>query len=342
MDSKTFNITYMNDESLKTMHSIEHLLPCKADRVVGSSIDIFHSNPAHQRRMLADPANLPHRAKIKLGDETLDLRIHAVHDAAGAYIGAMVTWSVITKELALTEEIKTVVESVSTASRQLQGATRAMASSTEETGAQANVVASATEQLSSSITEISAQVTRAATVSADAVARAEDASRRIAGLAANAESIDKVVSLINDIADQTKLLALNATIEAARAGEAGKGFAVVAGEVKALAGQTARATEEISGQIGAIQVSTGESVESIGKITDTVNELNDIATGISAAVEEQSAATREVAENIAGVGEASGEAGRVVGEVLAASNGLADQATHLDGEVRRFLSHIDG
>jgi methyl-accepting chemotaxis protein len=176
----------------------------------------------------------------------------------------------------------------------------------------------------------------------------------VQGLAEAANKIGDVVSLINDIAGQTNLLALNATIEAARAGEAGKGFAVVAQEVKNLANQTAKATEEISQQIGAVQEETTGAVDAIGKIRSIIGEVNDIATTISSAVEEQGVSTQEIArsvqqaaqgtqgvnESIASVSKAAGDAGAAASQVLGAAGDLTNQSRDLRAAVDGFLERI--
>jgi methyl-accepting chemotaxis protein len=176
----------------------------------------------------------------------------------------------------------------------------------------------------------------------------------IESLAETAQKVGDVVKLINDIASQTNLLALNATIEAARAGEAGKGFAVVANEVKSLATQTARATEDIVAQIAAIQQATGDAVGAIAGIGETIREMNGITTAVAAAVEEQGAASQEIARNIqeaatgtqaivrsiAGVTAAASEAGGAANDVLAAAGDLARNAERLNGEVGTFLSKL--
>jgi methyl-accepting chemotaxis protein len=208
-----------------------------------------------------------------------------------------------------------VVKSVGSAVSDMEDAARQMANvATEtkersETVAKASadssqgiqMVAAAAEQLTGSIGEISQQVSQASSVSDNAVRRSQDAHQTIEGLATAAQSIGEVVALITDIAEQTNLLALNATIEAARAGEAGKGFAVVASEVKNLASQTAKATEQITGQINAIQQSTGRAVEAVGGVSSTIGEIQAISSAVAAAVNEQSAATQEIARTIAGV-----------------------------------------
>ncbi|HAM48781.1 MAG TPA: hypothetical protein DCO73_13695, partial [Alphaproteobacteria bacterium] len=168
----------------------------------------------------------------------------------------------------------------------------------QNTASNIATVAAATEELSASEREISTQVAHSAGVAREAVARSREAGNAMAVLDRAGLQIGEVAKLISEIASQTNLLALNATIEAARAGEAGKGFAVVAGEVKNLAAQTARATDEISGNITAIQAATKEAVAAIGEIDTTIGQLDESSTAIAAAVEQQTAATGEIARNI--------------------------------------------
>jgi len=193
-----------------------------------------------------------------------------------------------------------VVHSVSSASTEMQSSAQTLSATAEETAQQSQVVATAandatqnvqtvsaaTEELSSSIQEISRQVSQSTKITASAVIEVQNTNEKIQGLAAAANKIGEVVSMITDIANQTNLLALNATIEAARAGDAGKGFTIVASEVKNLANQTAKATEEISAQIIGIQEATQTTVEAIGSIGGTINQLNEISSTIAAAVEE--------------------------------------------------------
>lgn len=264
--------------------------------------------------------------------------------------------------------IAEVVNAVSAAATELQGTAQALSSTAEETSQQSNAVsaaaeemsqnvqtvAAATEELSASIREISGQVTESTRIVGAAVGQANDTNRQVKTLAAAAQKIGDVVTIISEIAGQTNLLALNATIEAARAGEAGKGFAVVASEVKTLATQTARATEEIGTQIRAIQDSTSSSVNAIEGITQTVSRVSEIATTIASAVEEQGAATQEISRNvqqaamgssevtsnIVGVSEASRQTSEASSDVLQAANELSRYGATLRTEVDSFLHTV--
>ncbi|WP_430475709.1 methyl-accepting chemotaxis protein [Thalassospira lucentensis] len=230
----------------------------------------------------------------------------------------------------------------------------AVAAASEEASTNVQTVASATEELTSSSSEISHQVSESAKVAAEAVTQAQGSEKNIQDLVTAVGHIGDVVKMITDIAEQTNLLALNATIEAARAGDAGKGFAVVANEVKGLASQTAKATEEIEAQIKAVQATTGEAEISIRNVSETITKIDQIAASVAAAVEEQTAATREiarnidqaaaasqeVASNIEGVNTASEEVGVISGSVLDAAKKLETTSSSLQDEVARFLEQV--
>lgn len=254
---------------------------------------------------------------------------------------------------AATEMEATARSMTSIADRSLQQATNS-ADASMETSSSVQTVASATEEMNASIAEIARQVEESTKVAGAAMREAEQTNSVVGDLAQSAQRIGEVVQLINDIAAQTNLLALNATIEAARAGEAGKGFAVVASEVKNLAGQTAKATEEISSQIQGMQTVTGTAVGAIRGISGTIARINEISTAISGAVSQQQATTSEISRSVLQasqatssvssglqqVTEAATQTGTTASEVLAAAQELSRQSESLHSEVEGFLGRI--
>jgi methyl-accepting chemotaxis protein len=261
-----------------------------------------------------------------------------------------------------------IVETVSSASTELEASATALtstaeraqelttvvAAASEEASSNVDSVASATEEMVSSVNEISRQVQDSARMATDAVGQVRRTSSRVGDLSKAAARIGDVVELINTIAEQTNLLALNATIEAARAGDAGRGFAVVASEVKALAEQTAKATGEIGQQVTGIQAATQESVGAIEEISGIIEKLSEISSTIAAAVEEQGAATQEisrnvqqaahgtqrVSSNIADVRRGASETGSASSQLLAAARSLSGDANRLKLEVGKFLDSV--
>ena len=256
-----------------------------------------------------------------------------------------------------------IVRSVSTAAADMQTTAQSMTATASDASARAatvgaasqsssnnvGTVAAAAEELSSSVSEISRQVSRSSEIASKAVGDAERTNATVQALSTGAEKIGEVVKLIHSIAAQTNLLALNATIEAARAGESGRGFAVVASEVKALANQTAKATEEISAQVAAMQASTGEAVTAISGISETIAQMSEITNGISTSIEQQGDATREIARNIQSVAAGSNEISAHIGGVTsaAAATGTAasevlSNARELDNQSGMLRSAVDG
>jgi methyl-accepting chemotaxis protein len=306
---------------------------------MASTVQIFKDNALRMRELERSEAETQARAAAE--------RRAAMENLAGDF----------------ERSVNGIVRSVSTAAEGMQSTAQSMTSTASDASKRAatvsaasqsasnnvSTVAAAAEELSSSVTEISRQVTRSSEIASKAVSDAERTNATVQVLSTGAEKIGEVVKLIHSIAAQTNLLALNATIEAARAGESGRGFAVVASEVKALANQTAKATEEISGQVAAMQQSTGDAVAAISGITQTIAQMSEITVGISAAIEEQGAATREIARNIQQVAAGSSEISAHIGGVTtaaaatgtAASDVLAN-ARELDNQSGMLRNAVDG
>jgi methyl-accepting chemotaxis protein len=325
---------------------------------------------AHRPRDLAaDTAGMPHRLRFTLGAETVDLQISATHDRDGAYAGPLFTWRTVTGQVRLVRQFEQSVGGIArtvagsadgvreAASTMRESAvtagerTLAVSTASQQASQSVSTAAAGAEEVAISVGEIARQVAESAQIAGAAVAEAEATDACVSRLSEAADRISAVVRLIGDIAARTNLLALNATIEAARAGEAGKGFAVVAGEVKSLATQTAKATQDIGGQITAMQQATAQAVAALRSIGATIERMNEIATIIAASVEEQGAATQSIAaavqqaatgtaevnSNIGAVTRVVGETGNRAGVVLDAAMAMTGQATMLEDEVAKFL-----
>jgi methyl-accepting chemotaxis protein len=430
MADRDLTISYLNPASIKTLEKLAQYLPVAVSKVLGSSVDVFHKNPAHQRKILGDPKNLPLSARIQLGPETAELLVSPILDNRGQYTGPMVTWEVITERLRLERENEESVErdraaaeelaskvsqmlgtvaaaakgdltqelsvsgtdpigqmadglrkffsdlresfrqfsdnsqSLASAAEELNAVSEEMTGSASETANQSTVVSAAaeevstnvqivatgTKEMSASIREISASATEAARVAAKAVELTNSTNQVIGQLGISSNEIGAVVKVITSIAEQTNLLALNATIEAARAGEAGKGFAVVANEVKELAKETAKATEDISQKIEAIQKDSGSAVSAIGEISGIIGRINDIQNTIASAVEEQTATTNEMSRNVAEAAKGTNDIAENISSVASgaqtttegarSTQGAAAELTKMANQLQRLIARF--
>ncbi len=418
-------LRYMNPASENTLKKLQKQLPIPVANFVGTNIDIFHKVPEHQRKLLADPKNLPHTAQIQLGPETLELRVSAILGSQGEYLGPMVSWEVITEKLErervieeqnrreqeATAELKAKVDTILSAvqcaadgdltvaleiqgddaigqlcdglrrligslresfselgrnagglaasSEELTKVSKEMGQNAENTSARANTVASgaeevsrnvqtvaaASEEMGASIKEIARNAAEAARVATAAVQVADQTNHTVGKLGDSSAEVGQVIKVITSIAQQTNLLALNATIEAARAGEAGKGFAVVANEVKELAKETARATEDISQRIEMIQNDTRSAVAAIAEISTIIGQINEIQTAIASAVEEQNATTAEISRNVSEAARGSSDIAENIGSVAESARNTTDGASDTERaatELARMAAQLQG
>ncbi|KJC45389.1 cache domain-containing protein [Bradyrhizobium sp. LTSP857] len=311
---------------------------------LAKALAVFKDNASQVGRMHAEQQE----AKQRVDDE----KRKTMTDLAGKFEASV--QAVVSEVFNEARAMQHAAQGMSETANKATDRASFVATACQQASSNVQTVASAAGELSSSISEISQRVAQAAAVADKAAADGQRTNDTVQGLAAAAHKIGEVIDLINQIASQTNLLALNATIEAARAGEAGRGFAVVASEVKSLASQTARATEEIGAQISAIQTETNQVVGNIESIRSTIMEVNEISSSIAAAVEEQGAATQaiahsvreaasgtdQVSQNISGVTEATAETGQAAGVVLQSSGRLTHKLQSLQDEVSAFVAGV--
>jgi methyl-accepting chemotaxis protein len=304
------------------------------------------------KMMLMEKARQEAAAKAEQDRLQAEIRRSEMHRLASAFEGAV--GEIVETVSSASTELEASAGSMTTTAQRTQHVTTTVAAASDEASANVQSVASASEELAASVNEISRQVQESSRIASEAVEQAAATNVQISQLSQAAGRIGDVIELIHGIAAQTNLLALNATIEAARAGESGRGFAVVASEVKALAEQTAKATEEISRQVIEMQTATDQSVTTIRTISDTINKMSEIASAIASAVEEQGAATNEISCNIQhaakGVEQVSSgivevqhgaaETGSASAQVLTSAKTLSRDSTRLKDEVDKFLGTV--
>jgi methyl-accepting chemotaxis protein len=311
---------------------------------ISSALFIFHEKLLENRQFAAEQAEMQERAETHRREAMLQVA-DRFEQAISKIVQTVSTASA---------EIELAAGSLTKTAETTQELSATVAAASEQSSANVQSAAAASEQMVSSVTEIGRQVHESQKVASAAVQQADQTNARIAELSQSADRIGEVVKLISAVAAQTNLLALNATIEAARAGEAGRGFAVVASEVKALAGQTAKATEEISVQITQMQAATEHSVSAIQEIGGTIAKISEISSVIAASIEEQGAATQEIARNvqqaaqgatqvsgsIAEVNRGAADTGSAAGQVHGSARELLGESNHLKSEVENFLASI--
>ncbi|ABC22823.1 methyl-accepting chemotaxis sensory transducer [Rhodospirillum rubrum ATCC 11170] len=365
-------ITYMNAAGRTLLDHVLKGRGLSAAQAMGHPANEFHPSPGEMRRRATTPSAMPFKERFTLDGVIIESNVTPIFDQGGAFLGPMLNWTDVTRYVRMADDfegkVRSVASAVSDSAQKLSHDSEDMrrisegvsqkssnvAAASEEMGINMQTVAAATNELTASQGEIARTISltaNGATKAAESVTTAVD---RVRGLEKAAADIGAVIALITDIASQTNLLALNATIEAARAGEAGKGFAVVAGEVKALANQTARATDTIRATVVDMQQWMGQAVDSITEVNDIVIGMREQASGAAAATEQQTSATSEITRNVEQASIASREVGLHIGSVAseamqalentqgikAAADDLSASARQLEKEVDGFLSHL--
>ncbi|MBO6894523.1 MAG: CHASE3 domain-containing protein [Roseibium sp.] len=311
---------------------------------MSAAVQIFKDNAIAKERLEAEQKE----AQVRSEEEKRLAQIQMANDLENA------VKAVVQSIAGAAAQMRSTAENMSQISEDATHKSTSIAGATEEASANVQTVAAASEEMSSSIAEINRQVDTALEVATNAEKTSRDATDTMKALDDMSQNVGTVVSMINDIAEQTNLLALNATIEAARAGEAGKGFAVVASEVKSLASQTAKATSEIEEQVTAMQGATNSSVQSIDKIRSVISQISETSASIASSVQQQNASTQEisrnaqeaaigtqdVANNISVVQMSMRKNGTAAGEVLTSAQQLLAQAEELDHKIDDFLSRL--
>ncbi|WP_029004510.1 methyl-accepting chemotaxis protein [Azorhizobium doebereinerae] len=311
---------------------------------IAKGVETFRLGLVEAERLREEAAHQEQRAAERVHAERLEIAAN-FEASMGALAHAFAQSS---------SEVSEAARSLAATAEETSRQAEAVGGAAEQSSSNVQTVAASTEEMTASVREISVQVSQAASIASAAAEETSRTQTEIIELSQSAAKIGEVVDLITNIAGQTNLLALNATIEAARAGEMGKGFAVVAQEVKQLAAQTAKATEEISGKVSEIQQATNRSVESIDRIVNTISQIRNASSAIASAIEEQGAATQEIAvntqqaargtetvnQNISGVGRSAEMTGAASTQLMTLSQSLTSQAQQLKVEVERVVQNL--
>ncbi|RKH42237.1 hypothetical protein D7X12_16345 [Corallococcus sicarius] len=375
-------VVFVNASATEAIERIEQTLAQKdgaSEAVEGDFLSRFEQQLRREESRLAMPSALPHEAVFSVGGFTLKARVDGILGKGGGLTGYVVTWDDITEKLSVQEREKSLdttlrgifqevtqhSQTLAASSQELSSVSQQMVSNAQETAAQATQVSAGAEQVSrnvqsvasgmeevnANIREVARNATSAARVASSAVKLADNTSLIVGKLGTSSLEIGKVIKVITSIAQQTNLLALNATIEAARAGEAGRGFAVVANEVKELARETARATEDIGQKIGTIQGDTEEVVNAILEIGVTIGRINELQTSIASSVEEQTATAGEILRNVGEAAKGSqqisdnmaavAEAARSTTEGAGSTQRSAVELAHMAQSLQRLVVQIE-
>lgn len=375
-------VVFVNASATEAIERIEQTLAQKdgaSEAVEGDFLSRFEQQLRREESRLGMPSALPHEAVFSVGGFTLKARVDGILGKGGGLTGYVVTWDDITEKLSVQEREKSLdttlrgifqevtqhSQTLAASSQELSSVSQQMVSNAQETAAQATQVSAGAEQVSrnvqsvasgmeevnANIREVARNATSAARVASSAVKLADNTSLIVGKLGTSSLEIGKVIKVITSIAQQTNLLALNATIEAARAGEAGRGFAVVANEVKELARETARATEDIGQKIGTIQGDTEEVVNAILEIGVTIGRINELQTSIASSVEEQTATAGEILRNVGEAAKGSqqisdnmaavAEAARSTTEGAGSTQRSAVELAHMAQSLQRLVVQIE-